>query len=253
MQHFLLILHSFSLQFKLFPKIKGGYEWSAEDYRWVHVRKFKIFDYPNKKVLFHIFNFVFTFFQVYLLMGLVMPMWFIQTNVTNKFYKHQEPFNYLDGTLVVSFFIFFAIESIADQQQWLFQTNKYKWIDSQKRKEKTNFSSEEIEEFKRGFLTKGLFRFTRHPNFFAEISLWWIIYGFSISSQYSKLQNNFECSILINYSILAPFFLNLLFHGSTDLTEKITLSKYPKYVEYQSRVSRLFPFLIIPRKSIKSD
>ena len=187
-------------------------------------------------------------------MALVGSMWFIQTNVTNKLYKHQEPFNILDGSLVISFLVLFAIEIIADQQQWNFQTQKYKWLDAQKTKEKTKFTPTEIEDFKRGFLVKGLFRFSRHPNFFAEISLWWVVYAFSISSQYSKLKNNFEYSLLINYSILGPFFLTLLFHGSTNLTEKISLKKYPKYAEYQSRVSRLIPFLIIPsRTQAKND
>jgi ribosomal protein L18 len=125
---------------------------------------------------------------------------------------------------------------------------------AQKAKEKTKFTSIQIEDFKRGFLVKGLFRFSRHPNFFAEISLWWVIYAFSISSQYSKIKNNFEYSLLFNYSMVGPFFLTLLFHGSTDLTENISLTKYPKYAEYQSRVSRLIPFLIIPsRKAVKNE
>ena len=187
-------------------------------------------------------------------MALVGSMWFIQTNATSKLYKHQEPFNYLDGILIISFLVLFAVEITADQQQWNFQTQKYKWIEAQKAKEKTKFTSIQIEDFKRGFLVKGLFRFSRHPNFFAEISLWWVIYAFSISSQYSKIKNNFEYSLLFNYSMVGPFFLTLLFHGSTDLTENISLTKYPKYAEYQSRVSRLIPFLIIPsRKAVKNE
>jgi len=105
-------------------------------------------------------------------MALVGSMWFIQTNVTNNLYKHQEPFNFLDGILVMSFLAFFLIEIVADQQQWNFQTQKYKWLDEKQKNKKTDFTPKEIEDFKRGFLIRGLFRFTRHPNFFSEISLW---------------------------------------------------------------------------------
>ena len=28
----------------------------------------------------------------------------------------------------------------------------------------------------RGFLTHGLFRFSRHPNYFGELGVWWTIY-----------------------------------------------------------------------------
>jgi steroid 5-alpha reductase family enzyme len=42
--------------------------------------------------------------------------------------------------------------------------------------------------------------------------------------------------------------LNLLFLGSTALTEKISLEKYPAYKHYQNEVSRLLPFMIIPKK-----
>ena len=223
---------------------KGGYEWTAEDYRWIHVRK--MFDFPNKKLLFNIFNLVFiAFFQIYLLLGLVTPMWFIQA------YAGNEPLNILDAILTVSFLAFFAIEVTADQQQWHYQTNKYKWLDAQKTKgaKQLNYTSSEVEEFKRGFLVKGLFRFSRHPNFFAEMCLWWIIYGFSISSQYAKMsEQTFDYSLLLNFSVLATFSLTMLFQGSTDLTEKITLTKYPKYAEYKCRVSRLIPFLIWPSK-----
>lgn len=220
---------------------KGGYEWKNEDYRWHYVRK--MFDYPNKTFLFHIFNIVFiSFFQNYLLLGLVMPMWFIQTNATNKLLKHQEPFNVLDIIVTVVLFSLFLIEIIADQQQWKFQTNKYKWIELSKQNKKTNFTQEEIESFKRGFLTNGLFKYSRHPNFFAEISMWWAFYAFTISSQYSTLVNNFSYSILLNYSVWATLSLTLLFQGSTVLTENISSSKYPEYAKYKARVSRFIPF-----------
>jgi steroid 5-alpha reductase family enzyme len=213
---------------------KGGYEWSSEDYRWVHVRK--MFNYPQSKVLFHIFNFGFVaFLQNYLLMAIVMPMWFIQTNPS---LKRQEPFNKLDLVACLLFILFFSIEIIADQQQWHFQTRKYQWLE----KKRTDFNASEVQDFKRGFLITGLFKYSRHPNFFGELSIWWTIYFFSLASQYSYLTRNLNAWSFINYSFLGAFTLSLLFHESTKLTERITAAKYPEYKKYQQRVSRIIPF-----------
>lgn len=71
--------------------------------------------------------------------------------------------------------------------------------------------------YKRGFITDGLFKYTRHPNFFCEISMWWVIYFFSVSSSG------------LNLSGIGALLLNLLFLGSTALTEKISCEKYPAY------------------------
>lgn len=60
--------------------------------------------------------------------------------------------------------------------------------------------------YKRGFITTGLFQYTRHPNFFCEISMWWVIYLFSVSSSG------------VNLSGIGALLLNLLFLGSTALT-----------------------------------
>jgi len=60
--------------------------------------------------------------------------------------------------------------------------------------------------YKRGFIKDGLFSISRHPNFFCEISIWWAVYLFSVSS------------MGWNYSFLGALLLNLLFLGSTALT-----------------------------------
>jgi steroid 5-alpha reductase family enzyme len=54
--------------------------------------------------------------------------------------------------------------------------------------------------------------------------------------------SQFRIEILFNYSIAATIVLTLLFQGSTMLTEKITLEKYPEYAKYKKRVSRLLPW-----------
>jgi steroid 5-alpha reductase family enzyme len=47
--------------------------------------------------------------------------------------------------------------------------------------------------------------------------MWWVIYFFSVSSSG------------LNLSGIGALLLNLLFLGSTALTEKISCEKYPEY------------------------
>ena len=111
-----------------------------------------------------------------------------------------------------------AAETLADQQQWEFHLQKAA-------------AREAGEPLTPPFLTTGLFRYSRHPNYFCEISLWWVIYAFSVSAG----------APLWNVTILGAVVLTLLFQGSTQMTEQITLSKYPAYADYQRRTSRLIP------------
>jgi steroid 5-alpha reductase family enzyme len=107
---------------------------------------------------------------------------------------------------------------VADQQQWRFQESKR--------------AAREAKRPHANFLTSGLFRYSRHPNFFAEQALWWCFYLFSVAATGEWL----------NVTIVGPTLLTLLFHGSTNFTESISLSKYPEYADYQRRVSRLVPW-----------
>jgi steroid 5-alpha reductase family enzyme len=45
----------------------------------------------------------------------------------------------------------------------------------------------------------------------------------------------------LNWSVLGVVLLILLFQGSTQFTEKISLGKYPEYAEYRRRVPRFLP------------
>ena len=69
--------------------------------------------------------------------------------------------------------------------------------------------------------------------------MWYVIFAFSLTSQGW------------NYSGLGAILLNLLFLGSTSLTEKISSTKYPEYKQYQEEVSMLIPFTILKSKEKK--
>ncbi len=114
------------------------------------------------------------------------------------------------------------METAADQQQWVFQESKHG---------KQPRLPELAADYERGFLTSGLFVYSRHPNFFAEQMLWISFATFSITASGS----------LNLLSWAGAISLVLLFQGSTTFTEKITASKYPRYTEYQKTTSRLWP------------
>jgi len=47
---------------------------------------------------------------------------------------------------------------------------------------------------------------------------------------------------LVQWTVLGPTLLTLLFVGSTRFTERITLSRYPEYANYQRRTSPVVPW-----------
>ncbi|CAF0720243.1 unnamed protein product [Adineta steineri] len=191
---------------------KDGYTWSGEDYRWPILRK-KI----NNRFLFELFNLTFiSIFQNILLLFIACPIYYIASHRT-------APLNSWDLVCTLAFLFLFIIEVTADQQQWNFHGDK-----------KANKPWT-----KDGFLQQGLFRYSRHPNFFSEICLWWVFYAFTFSVQPFSY---------INWTILGTLSLTLLINGSTTFTEAITSEKYPKYKQYQKTTSRLIPWL--PSKKV---
>lgn len=185
---------------------KGGYRPSSEDYRWEAMRR------RLGPVGFQLFNATFIApFQNALLLALALPAWVALGH-------RATPFGVLDVIAAGAFLLFFAGEVVADEQQWRFQSDKYA------RKARGEAVNAE-------FLTTGLFRFSRHPNFFCEMAIWWSFYLFAVAASGRP----------IDASIAGAAVLTLLFQGSTNLTEKLSLEKYPAYAEYQATTSRLIP------------
>lgn len=186
---------------------KGGYKPGGEDYRWEEVQE-KIGPF-----WFQVLNATFLApFQNFLLLFITLPSYAAYQHVGT-------PLHGLDYVAAIAFLFFFLGESIADEQQWKFQTAKYAAI--------ARGESPEA-----GFITTGLFRYSRHPNFFCEQAMWWVYYLFSVAAGAGWL----------NWTITGAVLLTLLFQGSTGLTEKISARKYPDYAEYQRTTSRLIPW-----------
>ncbi len=185
---------------------KGGYS-GVEDYRWRALRA------TMSSRQFQVFNFTFiALYQNALLVLLTLPVY----DITRANYS---PWGADDTALSVLFLGALVGETIADQQQWDFQREKRRALARRDSPEP-------------GFLRAGLFRYSRHPNYFFEIAQWWIVFAFAVVTTHHVLR----------WSALGPVLLTLLFVGSTRFTESLSAAKYPQYEEYQRDVSAIVPW-----------
>ena len=123
-----------------------------------------------------------------------------------------------------------AIETASDQQQWNFHQAKHRYFKTAKvpAEYKSSFTPADLD---RGFLAKGLFAYSRHPNYACEMGIWLNLcaWGCYASGTYW------------NWTVFAAIGYVAIFLGSTPLTENITKSKYEEYSAYQSGVGRFVP------------
>ncbi|CAG8541404.1 4074_t:CDS:2 [Paraglomus occultum] len=206
---------------------KGGYKWSNEDYRWSYVKK------GIPRPFFEILNVVFiSLYQNFLLMSLTLPVYLVCS------IGGDGPLNWIDVVAGVSFSLFFVGETIADQQQWKFQNEKHIIIKAAAKN--TNGPKLYDGDLGLGYLTHGLFRYSRHPHYFCEMGLWWSYYLFGVAATLQP--NTWIQALWFNWTMVGAVNLTLLFQGSTLLTEKISMGKYPSYCKYRKITSRFIPW-----------
>ena len=186
-----------------------------------------------------------------------------------------------DYLLAVTAIAILAIEFTADNQQYAFHAYKHAFTAQKKSHDSKKYDPQQHwfgarlnwqpQDAERGFCTKGLWAFSRHPNFACEQAFW--VCDF-FKYPFFKLRLNEWTQVIITvFPILAPdspFFdtfssfgfggrdlqdhvahfgfqflpavsLCLLFWSSTIFTESITASKYPAYQAYQKRVAMFSP------------
>lgn len=151
-------------------------------------------------------------YRVYLLQAVLM--WIVSLPVQAA--QHlSAPFGVLDwvGTGVWS--VGFVFEAVGD------------WQLSRFRADPAN---------KGAVMDRGLWRYTRHPNYFGDSVVWWGLYLFTLHSWVAAL------------TIIGPVVMTwLLAKGSgKPLLEKDIVSRRPGYAEYVQRTSGFFP---LPPKS----
>ncbi len=136
------------------------------------------------------------FFKVFVLQGIIMLIVALPIVIVFSSAKNQLNIFSLIGFLIFAFG--FLFESIADFQLYCFKKNP---------------------ENKGKIITSGLWKYTRHPNYFGEAVLWWGIAIFTIGAE--------------NYiiSFIGPIVINLLlvFVSGVPLLEK----KYTGNIEWE--------------------
>ena len=181
---------------------KGGYAPGGEDYRWAVLRD----RLPGWR--FGAFNAAFiAAYQNALLLLITLPVWVIVQN--------PRPLGLPDLVASLAFALLLAVETVADQQRWDFHRSHPAG----------------------GVLRTGLFRYSRHPNYFGELGQWWVVFAFAAIAAGTPW--------LITGS--GVVLLTLLFLGSTLFTEQISAGRHPEYAEYRRSTSMLIPWP--PRQS----
>jgi steroid 5-alpha reductase family enzyme len=199
---------------------KSGYSiyfWKGEeDYRWKILKeRVPVF---NIKIIWSLFNFLFICtYQMGLIFLFTLP-------ILAAWQGQNSPIGITDVLISIGMLVFILIEAIADNQQYKFQTTKYELINNNKKL---------TGDFKKGFLTNGLWSISRHPNFASEQLIWITFYLFSITST----------GIYFNWSITGCILLIILFYNSANYTESISEKKYSDYKNYTQNVPMFIGFV----------
>jgi steroid 5-alpha reductase family enzyme len=196
---------------------KGGYSlvpWKGdEDYRWKVLR-----ETPSLKgrIRFGLFNLFFiSLYQNLLIMLFSSPLLLAASSESKEL-------NITDLAAAVFMLLFILTETVADNQLFMFHQLK--------EKAKVNEGLYTV-SLKRGFMSEGLWKYVRHPNFISEQLIWVSFYFFSVAATGS----------VFTWSLPGPILLILLFAGSSSFTEKISSGKYPDYSAYRKEVPRFIP------------
>jgi len=148
-------------------------------------------------------------FTVFLLQALVL--WFIAWPLQAAcVLKSQKSLGLLDWLGVALWLIGFLFEAIGDWQLVKFKS-----------------APENVGKV----LDRGLWRFTRHPNYFGDNCVWWGIYLIAVGSG-------------AWWTILSPLLMTilLLYVSGVSLLERTIVDRRPEYAAYQSRTSAFFPW-----------
>ncbi len=151
----------------------------------------------------------FSFFQVFLLQGVLS--WLISAPLlAAMYYMPNSDLYYMDYIALIAWSIGFVFEAGGD-----YQLMKFKKKGSNKGK----------------LLQSGLWKYTRHPNYFGDAMIWWGYGLFSIA--------------VGNYlSILGPVLMTWLIIkiSGVSMLEKTLKNTKPGYKEYIARTNAFFPW-----------
>ncbi len=200
---------------------RGAYTWKfwagEEDYRWEVLRKRPGFNKPFIWMLFNLF-FICSYQNILIFLFTIPILTVVGDN---------SPLNWIDYLLSFLFVLFVLFEFVADNQQYVFQTEKHRRMKE----------GEALGDYEKGFIDTGLWGIVRHPNYAMEQAIWLVFYFFSVNVTGEWL----------NWSVAGCALLLILFKGSSDFSEAISAEKYPAYSRYQKTVPRFIPFTKIKK------
>ena len=222
MMAFCVTLWGYRLTWNLY--IKGGYAFSNgvftdEDYRWNILRKF-----ITNRFLWNLFHIFFIcLFQLTLIAGFTSPVFlvaFTECAIPN--------ITLADWGFVALFLLFLFMETTADWDMFKFQSAKYALTPEERLK------SDDLRIIA-GFNFTGLYKYSRHPNYFSEVMQWVVIY----------LWGSYHLGTWKNWGLVFVTVLAILVFCSTFVNEPVSRAKYPLYALYQKGTSRFIPLFPI--------
>lgn len=166
-----------------------------EDYRYQQIRANNSPNFPLK--------------SLYIVFGLQAVLaWFVSLPVLGAI-SGSTPLGLLDGLGVALWLTGFLFESVGDYQLARFRANP---------------------ENKGQVMRSGLWRFTRHPNYFGDFCVWWGFYLVAVSSG-------------AWWTILSPLMMSflLLKVSGVAMLEKTIANRRPKYADYIASTNAFFP------------
>jgi len=224
---------------------RGLFSLSDEDYRWAVLRKW--LNGPGLSV----FNWIFiAATQNVILFLLGLPAYSASVSASCSrcgigFASAENALHYGDLLLASLVMVAILTEFTADNQQWAFHNYKQTGVlehDNEWPGARINFVEEDKQ---RGFLTKGLWAYSRHPNVACEQTIWLLMSCFPLVTNAHIAHNIFDFLAMLTPSIA----LSTLLLGSTFFTEYITEPKYVGYKHYKRRVAMFWPLETL-RKAI---
>jgi steroid 5-alpha reductase family enzyme len=156
---------------------------------------------------------LFAFAWIFILngfMGIIMSLPIMVINSCSA----EDAFSWIDAVIMMVWSMGFYCEAISDLQLYAFLRNPAN---------------------KGKIMDQGLWHYSRHPNYFGEIVMWWAMYLFALSVPYGYL------------TIISPLAVSttLIFVTGIPWTEGAMASN-PAYQEYKKKTSMLIPWR--PRK-----
>lgn len=192
---FLLLIWGFRLSLYLLWRNWG----KSEDYRYQQFRN----DFGKERYWW------ISYFQVFILQGVLL--WLISAPLlAAQYFLPNQPLGFFDAFAIFLWIIGFAFEAGGD-----FQLAKFKSKPTNKGK----------------LLTTGFWKYTRHPNYFGDATIWWSFGLFSVAV---------NCFTPLLSSILMSFLIVKI--SGVALLERTLKEVKPSYQNYIQNTNAFFPW-----------